>query len=83
MLYTDDSEFEIAILRQITISNYTAHDFILSPDGCVKVISVRDGELFLDVVDLKNASKFNADNLREQDMHQTNYYDSPFKSIDF
>ncbi len=54
LLHTDDPDFEIVIPRLITTSNYTVNDLQVTKDGFAKILSVRDGELFLDVVDLNN-----------------------------
>ena len=40
----------------VSISNYSVNDFHCSEDGIVRILSVRDGELFLDVIDLKYAN---------------------------
>jgi hypothetical protein len=71
------------IHRQININNYSVNDFLITDDGFVKILSVRDGELFLDVVDLNKASSKVKLNPIEAAKQITNYYDSPFRSIDF
>ena len=51
--------------------------------GILRILSVRDGELFLDVIDLKLANlETNGTANNEKKLTSTNY-DSPFKCLDF
>lgn len=81
MLHTSDSEFKIVIKRKVSISNYSVNDIHYS-DGLVKIISVRDGELFLDVVALTSAQG-NVSPVIDSQQLLSNYYDSPFKCLEF
>jgi hypothetical protein len=67
----------------VSISNYLVNDFHCSPDGIVRILSVRDGELFLDVINLNYANAQSKGSAKDEQLLQSNYYDSPFMCLDF
>jgi hypothetical protein len=66
----------------VSISNYSVNDFHCS-EGIVRILSVRDGELFLDVINLKYANAYIKGSAKDEQLLQSNYYDSPFMCLDF
>ena len=46
-------------------------------------MSARDGELFLDVINLNYANAQSKGSANDEKLLQSNYYDSPFKCLDF
>ena len=90
VLHTHDPEFKVTIDRMVTPGNYKFKDMIVK-DGVVKILSVRDGELFLDSFKLDSvkpdSSKYASteSNLQAQNEESKNliYYDAHFKTAEF
>ena len=82
VLHTHDPYFKVSIDRSVTPGNYKFKDMILR-DGIVKLLSVRDGELFLDSFSLPEsgvASNSKKTASKKDDSASKGYYDAPFKS---
>jgi hypothetical protein len=67
----------------VSISNYSVNDFHCTSEGIVRILSVRDGELFLDVINLNYANAQSKGSADDEKLLHSNYYDSPFKCLDF
>ena len=63
--------------------NYKFKDIIYK-DGVIKILSVRDGEMFLDVLKLENHSINEIGDPENLPINQIkSYYDAPYKSLEF